>query len=166
MDKFANNSLLSEQIWDTDDIPEKELFFGKHSGSAMPLVWTHSEYIKLCCSIKEKKIFDMSLHAQERYIKNNMKSPFLVWRFSWPCENIPTNKNLRIEVMASASVRWSLDNWKTSRDTETHDTKLGIHVADICLKDSRSEEIQFTFYWNEAHKWENKNYKISIEKDD
>ena len=50
-------SLLSEQIWDTDDIPDKELFFGQHSGSAMPLTWAHAEYIKLCASIKDKESF-------------------------------------------------------------------------------------------------------------
>jgi glucoamylase len=162
MDKFTNNGLLSEQIWDTDDIPEKGLFFGQHSGSAMPLVWAHSEYIKLCYSIKEKKIFDMSLHAQERYIKNKVTSPFAVWRFSWPCENIPKNKKLRIEVMAEAVVHWSLDNWKTAKETETHDTKLGIHVADMDLKKADSEEIQFTFFWKKANHWENKNFKIPI----
>lgn len=162
MDKFANNGLLSEQIWDTDDIPEKELFFGKHSGSAMPLVWAHSEYIKLCYSIKEKKIFDMSLHARDRYINKRSPSPFVVWRFSWPCKNIPANKNLRIEVRAAALVHWSTDNWKSSKDIETRDTKLGIHVADIDLKNAASEEIQFTFFWKNANHWENKNYHIPI----
>jgi glucoamylase len=164
MDKFANNGLFSEQIWDTDDIPEKELFFGEHSGSAMPLVWTHSEYIKLCYFIKEKKVFDMSSHAKEQYINKKIKSEFVLWRFSWTCENIPKNKKLRIEVMASASVRWSLDNWKRSIDTETHDTRLGIYVADIGLKNTVSEEIQFTFFWKEANKWENKNYQVPISK--
>ena len=164
IDKFANNSLLSEQIWDTDDIPEKELFFGKHSGSAMPLVWAHAEYIKLCYSIKEKKIFDMSLHARERYINKKSPSPFVVWRFSWHCKNIPKNKNLRIEVMAAALVHWSTDNWKTSKDIETRDTNLGIHVADIDLKKAGSEEIQFTFFWKKANHWENKNYHIPISK--
>lgn len=106
MDKFTNNGLLSEQIWDIDDIPEKGLFFGQHSGSAMPLVWAHSEYIKLCYSIKEKKIFDMSLHAQDRYIKNKVTSFFFVWRFSWLCKNICKNKKLRIEVMDAAVVHW------------------------------------------------------------
>lgn len=162
MDKFTNNGLLSEQIWDTDDIPEKGLYFGQHSGSAMPLVWAHSEYIKLCYSIKKKKIFDMSLHSQERYIKNKVKSPFVVWRFSWPCENIPKNKKPRIEVMAEAIIHWSADNWKTTNKTETYDTKLGIHVADIDLKKSGSEEIQFTFFLKEANRWENKKYKIPI----
>jgi glucoamylase len=162
MDRFSNNGLLSEQIWDTDDIPEKELFFGHHSGSAMPLVWAHSEYIKLCCSIKEKYVFDMSPHSQERYIKNKVTSPFEVWRFSWPCENIPKNKKLRIEVMDAAIVHWTLDNWKTKHDTETMDTRLGIHVADIDLKKTSSKEIRFTFFWKEADKWENKDFKIPI----
>jgi glucoamylase len=69
MDGFANNGLLPEQIWDTEDIPEKGLFLGKHTGSAMPLTWAHAEYIKLCASIKNKRIFDMSLQTEARYLK-------------------------------------------------------------------------------------------------
>lgn len=162
VEKFANNGLISEQIWDTDDIPEKGLFFGKHSGSAMPLVWAHSEYIKLCCSLKEKKIFDRSDHNVERYIKSKVVSLFEVWRFSWPCTNIPKGKNLRIEVFESAVVHWTTDNWQTSFDTETTDTKIGIHLADINLKDFSSEEIIFTFLWKKDNRWENKNYSIPI----
>lgn len=71
MDAFSNNGLLSEQIWDTDDIPEKELFFGQHSGSAMPLTWAHAEYVKLCASIGAKKVFDMPPQTVERYIKKD-----------------------------------------------------------------------------------------------
>lgn len=160
IEKFSNNGLLSEQIWDTEDITEKGLFFGQHSGSAMPLVWAHAEYIKLCTSIKEKKIFDRSEHNVERYIKNKTTCPFEVWRFSWPCKNIPKNKNLRIELLEAAMVRWSLDNWKTSQDTDTTDTKLGIHFVDIEFKKLCSEEIQFTFFWKEANHWENKDYQI------
>jgi glucoamylase len=162
MDKFANNGLLPEQIWDSDDIPEKELYFGRNSGSAMPLVWAHSEYIKLCYSIKEKKIFDMSLHTEDRYIKKKVKSPFVVWRFSWPCAFIPKGKNLRIEVKAEAIVHWSADKWKTSNNTETYDSKLGIHVADIDLQNMDTDKIYFTFFWKEANHWENHNFNIPI----
>ena len=35
MEAFSNNELLPEQIWDTDDVPEKDLFFGQHS-AALP----------------------------------------------------------------------------------------------------------------------------------
>lgn len=166
IDRFSNNGLLSEQIWDTDDIPEKELYFGQHSGSAMPLVWAHAEYIKLCKSIKEKEIFDMSLHTQERYIKNHTTCKFVVWRFSWPCKNIPNSKNLRIEVQAEATIHWTIDKWKTTQNVDTRDTKLGIHVADIELEKTNAREIYFTFFWKKANHWENKNFRIPIENND
>ena len=41
---FSNDGgLIPEQVWDSPDVPEKELFFGQPSGSAMPLVWAHAE---------------------------------------------------------------------------------------------------------------------------
>lgn len=45
--------LLPEQIWDSEDIPERELFLGRPSGSAMPLVWEHAEHIKLLRSLRD-----------------------------------------------------------------------------------------------------------------
>jgi len=48
LEAFANEGgLFPEQVWDAPDIPDRELFFGQPSGSAMPLVWAHAEYIKL-----------------------------------------------------------------------------------------------------------------------
>ncbi|MEZ4598039.1 MAG: hypothetical protein R3C32_15225 [Chloroflexota bacterium] len=44
--------MLPEQVWDSADIiPSHRLRLGHASGSAMPLVWAHAEYIKLACSI-------------------------------------------------------------------------------------------------------------------
>ena len=39
--------LLPEQVWDAAPIPERFLFPGRPSGSAMPLVWSHAEFLKL-----------------------------------------------------------------------------------------------------------------------
>jgi GH15 family glucan-1,4-alpha-glucosidase len=36
--------LIPEQVWDSDPIVEHDLKPGKPSGSAMPLVWAHSEF--------------------------------------------------------------------------------------------------------------------------
>ncbi len=59
MAAFANEGgMISEQIWDSRDIPERELFFGRPSGSAMPLVWAHAEYIKLLRSLRDGSVFD------------------------------------------------------------------------------------------------------------
>ena len=164
MENFANYGLLSEQIWDEEDMPEKNLFFGKHSGSAMPLTWAHAEYIKLCCSIRDKKIFDMPPQTGERYIKNNTKSPYEVWRFSNPCKSMVADKQLRIEVMAEAVVNWTTDNWKTTLQTPATDKGIGVFVADIPVPEEGESEISFTFFWSESNNWENKNFVVEIKK--
>ena len=94
MEGFAENYLLPEQIWDQEDIPEKGLFFGKSSGSAMPLTWAHAEYIKLCSSIKNNKISDLTYLAKRRYIKQKTTSPLCVWRFTDQVRSIPFKKIL------------------------------------------------------------------------
>ncbi len=162
MDAFTNNGLLPEQIWDTNDIPEKHLFFGRPSGSAMPLTWAHAEYIKLCASIKNKKIFDMPAQTEERYLKQKTTSAYAVWRFNNQCKTISLNKRFRIEVMAEAVIHWSDDDWHTKKETLTKDTGLGIFVADI-ETENNSKHIVFTFLWKEANHWENKNFTVEIE---
>lgn len=50
--------LIPEQVWDAADIPARELFTGKPTFAACPLVWAHSEYIKLRRSLRDGRIFD------------------------------------------------------------------------------------------------------------
>ena len=63
-------AMLPEQIWNAADIPELELFNGEPTGSAMPLVWAHSEYVKLLRSLKERRVFDCPPQALARYVKH------------------------------------------------------------------------------------------------
>lgn len=162
IESFANNSLFPEQIWDTADIPEKGLFFGKYSGSAMPLTWAHAEYIKLCSSIKEKRIVDMPQFTHERYIKRKATSLYDIWRFNHQQKFVSNKKVLRIEVMADAIIHWTDDNWQTGNNIQTTPTGLGIFVADIVRKNDGIGEIIFTFYWKDANCWENKNFVVKI----
>ncbi|MEP7143113.1 MAG: hypothetical protein ABI707_09600, partial [Ferruginibacter sp.] len=160
METFANHGLFPEQIWDTDDIPEKELYLGKHSGSALPLVWAHAEYIKLCWSLKHKKVFDMPMHTWERYVQNKKQVDWEVWRFKSPCHTISKKKFLRIETMSPAIVNWSIDGWVTINETASHDTGLGVHVADLPAGATKEGNILFTFYWPDAQCWENKDFEV------
>lgn len=59
--------LFPEQIWDREDIPDRDLFNGQPSGSAMPLVWAHAEFVTLLRSLKSGYIFDCPRLVQERY---------------------------------------------------------------------------------------------------
>ena len=162
VEQFSNNGLLSEQIWDKEDMPGKELIHGKHSGSAMPLVWAHAEHIKLVCSVKEQSVFDMPRHTQQRYIKDKVKSSRVIWRADLPISVLPKGKILRIETISPAVVKWTPDNWITINDTETADMGLGIHFIDLPTDTMKKGQIQFTIFWKDSNRWEEQNYLVEV----
>ncbi|MFX1572658.1 MAG: glycoside hydrolase family 15 protein [Promethearchaeota archaeon] len=155
--------LIPEQVWDAKDIPQKNLFNGHPSGSAMPLVWAHSEYVKLVRSLEDSKIFDMPLQTKQRYVKEDHPSNLKIWKFNHKCSKINTGKILRIELRAEANIRWSIDDWNTFQESETIDTGLGIYYVDLPTKDLvKPKKLSFTIYWLAQDKWEGSNYEIQL----
>ncbi|HXY08512.1 MAG TPA: glucan 1,4-alpha-glucosidase [Terriglobales bacterium] len=156
--------LLPEQVWDEADLPERELFTGKPSGSACPLVWAHSEYIKLRRSLRDGQIFDQPSQPKQRYLIENRKSPYFAWRFNNKCQSMPQGKILRILLRGPALVHWSFDGWKSTLDTETRDTGLGTHVADVPSEMlAPGAHIVFTFYWRREQRWQGLDYHVVVE---
>jgi glucoamylase len=162
---FANEGgLIPEQIWDAPDIPERELFFGKPSGSAMPLVWAHAEYVKLLRSLHDGRVFDTPPQTVERYIKSKTSSTCAVWRYNHRTRSLPAGKSLRVELLAPALIHWSADGWRTTQDTETRDTDLGVYVAELPVtKMKAGQSLSFTFRWLRDGQWEGCDYQVQIE---
>ena len=161
--RFANEGgLLPEQVWDAADLPERELFFVKPTGSAMPLAWAHAEYVKLCRSLADGHVFDMPPQPVQRYQVLKVDSPHAIWRFNHRCLVIPAGKRLRIEVLQPAMVHWSPDGWRSMVDTPTRDTGLGLNVADLPTDTVPVGGLDFTFYWPLASHWEGRDFAITI----
>jgi glucoamylase len=163
LEAFAGEgNLLPEQVWDAQDIPERELYCGRPSGSAMPLLWAHAEYVKLRRSLRDGRVFDTPLEALERYVKAGRRSPWGVWRFNHKCHTLPAGKTLRVELLAPAVVRWSADGWAHSQEVPTRPTGLGVHLADLPTSDLRAPtQVLFTFRWQEKG-WEGKDHSVRI----
>jgi len=156
--------LLPEQVWDAADISGRELFFGKASGSACPLVWAHSEYIKLVRSLRDGRIFDQPPQTSKRYRVDKRKARLWEWRFNNKCRVAPRGKILRIAVHAPAVIHWSKDGWQTATDVSTRDTGLGIYIADLPAdKLDAGRVVVFTFYWPQAERWEGVDFSVTIE---
>jgi glucoamylase len=162
---FANDGgMLPEQIWDAPDIPERELFFGRPSGSAMPLVWAHAEYVKLCRSLHDGRVFDMPPQPARRYLVAETGSRLVIWRFNRKCRSMPIGKTLRVEVLAPAVVHWTADEWRTVHDIGTRDTGLEVFLADIPTESlSAGSRVAFTFYWSRADRWEGTDFVVITE---
>jgi glucoamylase len=156
--------LLPEQVWDAADIPDRELFFGNASGSACPLVWAHSEYIKLVRSLKEGRVFDQPPQTVKRYRVEQRKALYWEWRFNNKCRVIPKGKILRVAVQAPALVHWSKDGWQTAQDLPAQNTGLGIYKVDLPTHEmDAGHTVSFTFFWPEAERWENLDFCVNIQ---
>ena len=164
MESFANESgLISEQVWDSPDIAERELHCGRPSGSAMPLVWAHAEYLKLRRSLRDGRLFDQPPQTVQRYLKEKTVSPRLVWRYNHKLRSLPPGKILRVELMAPAVIHWTVDDWRTCHDIKTRDSGLKIHLADLSTEAlPEGKQIKFTFYWPNADRWEGKDFIVRI----
>ena len=165
MEALAGESgLLPEQVWDSADIPDRGLFIGHASGSAMPLVWAHAEYVKLCRSLQDGEIFDRPPQTVQRYLVEKATSRHITWRFNNKVRAMPAGRTLRVETLAPAVVHWSVDGWHTVHDTYTSDTTLGVHVADLqmlCLR--IGDRVDFTLYWPKAERWEGTDFVVCVE---
>jgi glucoamylase len=122
--------LLSEQVWDTDDVPEKGLFRGRPTGSAAPLLWAHSEYIKLRRSLHDKRVFDRPPQAAERYAGGRRGDARAVWRVEHPVRSVPVGTALRIEASEGVEIRWRVGDGE-HQSFRPESAWLGVRVADL-----------------------------------
>ena len=160
----SRGGMLPEQVWDTEDIPSRGLFFGRPSGSAMPLAWAHAEYVKLARSIALGHPIDRPEAVWHRYHGGAPKATRATWRVTAPRPSMVAGRMLRIEVLAPARIRISLDGWRTSTDIDARDTTLGVWVADIAesARLAPGANVDFTFWWPEVGRWEGQDYRVAV----
>jgi glucoamylase len=62
---------MPEQIWDGPDLLSSYLRSGGTTDAAMPLLWAHSEYVKLHRPAADGRVFDLVEPAYDRYVRGN-----------------------------------------------------------------------------------------------
>ena len=155
--------LLPEQVWDGPPIPSLELEPGKPSGSAMPLVWAHSEHIKLLRSLTDGAVFDLPPQPVRRYLREKRVARCRSWRPDWRPPSIPVGRTLRLDLPGPALVHWSTDGWQTRNDGRTRDTGLGVHTVEIPTDDLVAGcLIVFTWLDLASNTWLGRNHSIAV----
>lgn len=159
----GDEGLIPEQSWDADDVPERELFRGRPSGSAMPLVWAHAEHIKLLRSLADGAVFDMPPQTHERYVAGTAPSPIRIWRVNDAITHIPAGKTLRLELEAPARVHWGIDGWRSAADLETRESGIGTHIADLDTAALQpGSHVNFTFFWPADNRWDASRFDVQV----
>ncbi len=159
----SDGGMLPEQVWDAADIAERELFNGRPTGAAMPLVWAHAEYVKLARSLCDGSVFDTPPQPVERYVRRVQRAVTAPWSPHYKTRVMPAHCTLRIQTGGRALVHWSADGWRTVADTPARDTGLGVWAADL---DTAAlvpgTRVRFTLYWPDENRWQGEDYEVLV----
>lgn len=163
MEGFASKGgMIPEQVWDEPDWPEVGMILGRPTGSAMPLMWAHSEYIKLLRSVADGKVFDRIDIVADRYLNGRGRKDLEIWMFPRQVKEVATGGTLRIQCPGRFRLRWTTDEWGTWRDDDCRDSGLGIGFVDIPVAPDQSAPVRFTFFWLDADRWEGRDYMVRV----
>jgi len=175
MEDFANEGgMLTEQLWDGPDLSHKgrthsgesgtHMKPGCPTGAAMPLCWSHAEYVALVRSRHDGVCFDRVDPAFERYVLNPAQSRYEIWTVRHPLRLAPPGKILRIIVAAEATIVWSTDNWIRRDESQTsYQPELNLWFADFPTAEwPQGSAFAFTIFWKRDQRWEGRNWQVNI----
>jgi glucoamylase len=163
MEKFANEGgMLPEQLWDAADLPDGKMKRGSPTGSAMPLCWTHAEYVSLVRSHKDGVCFDRIEPVYQRYARAGTGSKIEMWTLAHQPQRIAPGKTLRIITEKAATIHWSFDGWATAHDLESRDAGFGCWFGDVPSDQFQAGgHIVFTLLWQEG--WAGRNFQVLVQ---
>lgn len=153
--------LLPEQSWDAEETPDGRQKPGRPTGSAVPLLWAHAEYIKLLRSWRDGRVFDRNERVAQRYQKADLPLPKVqFWSFACPITSAPACTTLRVMAEADFELVYSLDDWQTVEHAASRRTKLRLAFADVSLPEVSARTLTFTFHWLDGDAWEGRNFCV------
>ncbi|HTM56279.1 MAG TPA: glycoside hydrolase family 15 protein [Pirellulales bacterium] len=162
LERFANGSLLAEQVWDEADRPDSRLFLGRPTGAAMPLVWAHAEYLTLLRSTADGQVFDFLPHLAARYQARQGCKKLEIWKPNRHVRSICPGWTLRVQAPEPFQLRWTANEWQDIRQDESIATGLGVHYFDLFIPPGQSAPQRFTFYWPNKSRWEGRDYTVNL----
>lgn len=165
MEGFASpTGLLPEQVWDEPDQPDVHMHLGRPTGSAMPLMWAHAEYLKFLRSVYDGKVFDLIPEVRKRYVADRKEcKPLEIWKPNRQVCHVKKGYTLRIQAPAPFRLHWSRDDWQSPEDTLSNSTGLGIDFVDLAVPPSQRAPLRFTFFWTKIGQWEGRDYEVTVE---
>ena len=116
--------LIPEQVWDADDIPSRRLRRGQPSGSAMPLVWAHAEFLKLLVAATRGDHADRLESVTARYRMAPPARTAHIRGERWIATDAPL---LLIERDRPFVLHAGLNGWGDVRDLPSEPLGLGRH---------------------------------------
>jgi glucoamylase len=117
--------LMPEQVWDGPAIPQRGLEPGRPSGSAMPLLWCHAEFLKLFVAAHAGEPVEL-LQSVATHVARNPVAAQWRWRDETPVASLPEGRALCVEGRAPFTLRCGWDGWRDTGEREARPQCFGL----------------------------------------
>ena len=153
--------LLPEQVWDAPAIPERFLFPGRPSGSAMPLVWAHAEFLKLLIARREGRPVELLDAVRDRYGRGAPAAKQVRWRDETPVATLAAGRTLLIEDREDFTLHFGWDGWTDVAELQASPLPFGLWGVTIDPDHCRDRRrLDFTRRYGD--RWEGENHTVAI----
>jgi glucoamylase len=154
--------MLPEQVWAADPIPERELAPGRPSGSAMPLLWSHAEFLKLLIARERGTPVELLQSVAERYGNGAVRdAPAWHWRREVPIGRLEAGRALRIEDREPFQLHFGFNGWQELQDREAVQAPFGLWVVELSVAELAShDELNFTRHYRWS--WEGTDHRVQL----
>ncbi|MBZ9711815.1 glycoside hydrolase family 15 protein [Deinococcus multiflagellatus] len=157
----SDGGLLPEQVWDGPALPERGLFPGRPSGSAMPLVWSHAEFLKLLLARESGRPFELLRAVEDRYA-HARPAPEWRWRNETPVAALPPGRDLRLESPVPFTLHYGWDGWQDVQEAAAQPGPFGLWQ--VCLGAealAAHDTLHFTRRFETG--WEGQDHRVALQ---
>lgn len=159
----GRGGLVPEQVWDSDAIPEKGLYPGKPTGSAMPLLWAHAELVKLATASVTQRPIEQLAAVDDRYGFVRPEPTTWHWRTDAPFQEMPKDSSLLVESAEPFRLHFGFDGWQQVEDAPSHPLGLGMHGVILGSNRFKSHcKLDFTLFYENRNQWAGHDYSLRL----
>ncbi|MGH8192069.1 MAG: glycoside hydrolase family 15 protein [Rhodanobacteraceae bacterium] len=154
--------MIPEQVWDSAPIPARFLEPGRPTGSAMPLVWAHAEFLKLAIAAKRGAPIERLQVVADRY-REAQPSDVVHWRDDSPCEELAAGTDVSIEAREPFELHVGHDGWQHVADLPSTPAAFGLHAVRFDARHlAAGQTIDFTRRFSGPRGWEHRDWQIRL----
>lgn len=154
--------MIPEQVWDTAPNPERHLIPGRPTGSAMPLVWAHAEFLKLAIAAKRGMPIERLKAVAKRY-RRPRGCACVHWRDNAPCASLTAGMQLSVEANEPFALHFGHDGWQQVANQSSVPVGLDLHgvVLDPAHLGAQ-RNVDFTRCFLGPRGWEQRDWHVQI----
>jgi glucoamylase len=154
--------LLPEQVWDAPAIPALQLEPGRPSGSAMPLLWAHAEFLKLLVARERGRPVELLSVVEDRYGGEHARiAPVWHWRDEVPVTRLDTGRALQIEDRRPFTLHYGFDGWQHPAESEAVQAPFGLWAARLTPA-LIADHAALDFTRRYANGWEGVDHRVLL----